>query len=658
MNAIRLAASYRREDRAVTMSDILNPLRPAGGEEDLREFAWRYLWRQAGRMSILRGHEVGVTGAAFSEDALFTVSSEGLINLWDVETRRLLSSVPIRTSQGGGKAFSRDAQRLATCVVQVDAGAQLYYWDARRGELLAELSTPWEVIGVAMSPDGRRIAAVGGDSPKGRGVVMVWEPATGRSDIVWRQEGGTATAVDFSDDGNLLAFAVDNLRRGGHQDNCALYVLDLSTGEVRPPLLDSADAIFCVAFSPDGGLVAAGGHDRCVRVWDLTTGRTRFTFANLELPVSCMAFAPNGRTLAVGMYWPGIPTQSDGKYCALWDLTTGTRRELPLFRELEAHSVAFSEDGEQVGFGCAGGEVRLADLTVVSESWDLLAHTPKEAWGVAFASKAPVLATSGDDHEAVIWDVANRQEIARCVGAPSLLAAVAFAPRERLLASAGFDGALRLWDPDTGEEKGMLAAHKGPVRAVAFSPNGQLLASGGDDQTVKLWSVATSELQRSLAGHSNKVRALQFTDKGETLYTAGNDTHLLKWRTSTGELLLWTPASADITSLAHSPQTNLLAVGKMDGDIDLRHAETGELVRVLKGHTEGVLCVAFSPDGRSFASGGMDQTVRVWHLATGQPLLRFNELPHQVNGVAFSADSRTLAAAYHNGTVRLWQAAP
>src|SRR5690606_9314639 len=40
-------------------------------------------------------------------------------------------------------------------------------------------------------------------------------------------------------------------------------------------LLDTEDSILCVAASPDGKLLAAGGCDRTVRVWDLSAGVTK-----------------------------------------------------------------------------------------------------------------------------------------------------------------------------------------------------------------------------------------------------------------------------------------------------------------------------------------------------------------------------------------------
>jgi hypothetical protein len=68
----------------------------------------------------------------------------------------------------------------------------------------------------------------------------------------------------------------------------------------------SLPAIDCVAFSPDGQLVAAGGSDGAVRLWDSRMQQLigRPLGGGLGRVVS-VAFGPDGRTLAAS-YRPGM----------------------------------------------------------------------------------------------------------------------------------------------------------------------------------------------------------------------------------------------------------------------------------------------------------------------------------------------------------------
>ena len=77
---------------------------------------------------------------------------------------------------------------------------------------------------------------------------------------------------------------------------------------------------------------------------------------------------------------------------------------------------------------------------------------------------------------------------------------VAFSPDGTLLATSGYDRAARLWDPATGRFISGFTCHMGPVGAVAFSPDGTLLATSGGE-TARLWKVATGQLTRTLTGH-------------------------------------------------------------------------------------------------------------------------------------------------------------
>lgn len=107
--------------------------------------------------------------------------------------------------------------------------------------------------------------------------------------------------------------------------------------------------------------------------------------------------------------------------------------------------------------------------------------------------------------------------------------------------------------------------------------------------------------------------------------------------------------------MTFSPDKSLLAVGLLNGHIELWQVSDSSLINTLEGHTGAITSLDFGPDGETVVSGSVDTTIRLWQVRDGEELITLEEHTEPISQVRFSPDGTTLASASWDTTVRLWQ---
>jgi DNA-binding beta-propeller fold protein YncE len=292
--------------------------------------------------------------------------------------------------------------------------------------------------------------------------------ADGGGGMILEQDRDNAYCVAFSPDGRLLA-------SGGW--GRPVRVRDAQSGAAVRELRSLGSSVYDLAFSPADMLIATGARDGTVALCEVTTGRKGRARKPGGAAVRAVAFAPDG-TLLLSAHEDGI--------ARLWDVPAlGRVHELRADGET-IFGAAFSPDGSLVAAACADGAIRLWRTAGTGDPVSVLRRHTGWATGVAFSPDGMYLVSSGADGTVQLHDAASGEVPGVLRAGDGIVNAIAVSPDGTLIAGAYETGALTIWEIATGRHETLLG-HAGHVNDVAFSPYGFALASAGKDGTVRLW---------------------------------------------------------------------------------------------------------------------------------------------------------------------------
>jgi serine/threonine protein kinase/WD40 repeat protein len=204
----------------------------------------------------------------------------------------------------GSLAFSPDGQTFAASLSPSsiwDRGC-ISRWRADDGAAQGEVNEGAHPLSIAWSGDGRRIAKLNASfGPRdGRDLLQVVDIATGKltaPKMAAMERSSERGEVVYSPDGKWLACAHVAFQTGE-----GLAILDARSGEqVVPPGLDiTTGRLHCLAFSPDGKLLAAAGERGTVYLFDVGSWRCLKQFKlgrGINDLMYQVRFSPEGRHL-------------------------------------------------------------------------------------------------------------------------------------------------------------------------------------------------------------------------------------------------------------------------------------------------------------------------------------------------------------------------
>jgi WD40 repeat protein/class 3 adenylate cyclase len=318
-------------------------------------------------------------------------------------------------------------------------------------------------------------------SPYAVGVISGSQ--AGGVDLAFTPDGKTLFASGAGGDPGLSAFDVSTRRRQA-----------FLAGAGNGPAVRSAVSL-------DGGLAVVAdevGHLpaenpkyelRVVDAGTLTDTGPPLAVSDEYWPPTRLSFSADGTRVAA-VRGSNFVFDREGAEARVWDVTRGGEAVLrfPLEGAPGESDVVFLPGSTSI---LAAGR---AGTSVVDISTGQEIHAIDGAFApLALSPDGGTLAATLDPSTAAdigLFDVSTGEPTATFAsGHSERITRLAFSPDGSTLASGGEDHLVVVWDVGTATRRSVLRGHAAPVRGLAFSPDGFTLASGGDDQALYLWDL-------------------------------------------------------------------------------------------------------------------------------------------------------------------------
>ena len=217
-----------------------------------------------------------------------------------------------------------------------------------------------------------------------------------------------------------------------------------------------------------------------------------------------------------------------------------------------------------------------------------------------------VMVTGSSDNTCIVWDVKqDYKPVRRLFHHSAGVLDICF--NEKHIVSCSKDTTICLWDRESGELLRTLAGHRGPVNAVQL--RGDLIVSASGDGIAKLWNLRSGLCIKEFPSRDRGLACVEFSPDSRTILAGGNDQVIYHFDANSGELIRELKGHKDLVRSLHLDNANSRVIsGSYDTSVKAYDLNTGHMLCDFDGWTTSWMLsakadyrriVATSQDGRA-----------------------------------------------------------
>lgn len=487
-------------------------------------------------------------------------------------------------------------------------------------------------------------------------------------------------ACAFSPEGKNIAIATT--------DSIRLIPLDGGKHNFLKPW----NSIYCLTYSTDGNLIAAGGHGGSFQIWN-KQGKFVGPFSPPKsfFQLTALSFSKDDKEIAAGysnnevIIW-GIDGQikqhlnvldtakdnstkdqkKNDSEDILMELGSEEDRDYRWKKKLEDYkkntqlkkasitSLVFSPHEQTLITGSTDSTIRI---------WTLqgkLLHTYRSPLGsvnsISMTSDGVQFLTTHHHTVALLWD--KKGKILRKIkGHIAPIISANFTTNNEII-TISRDGMIRKHGakPETLMTFPETFLRMQHVYSAITSPDGKFAVSIVNQNKAQIWDLAAPiHHEQAYILEDNPVTTIAFSPKRDLFVSGGKDIDRIRLWDSTGRLLhtymaegLW-----GVNDLAFAPDGQSFLVACPNGNIFQWHIN-GTPIQLLSDGSKSLLKVAFSTNGQEVIAVRADSMIMVWNLQEGELIRKFSTKTSILSAVITPKSNRVLIGD-KMGNVSIWE---